>query len=181
MPSNHFILRHPLLFPPSIFPTSGSFQMSHLFTSGGQSIGASASASVLSMNISFRIHFIRIHWFDLLAVQGTLKSLLQHNLKASIIWCAASFMAQFSHPNMTTGKATALTIQTIVSKEMSLLFNMLSRFVIAFLPRNKCLLTSWLQSPSAVILEPRKIKSDRMFTHCKILVLVHIFTAQKPC
>ena len=95
--------------------------------------------------------------FDLLAVQGTLKSLLQHhNLKASILQCLAFFMVQLSHPNMTTGKAIALTIQTVVSKEMSLLFNMLSRLVIAFLPRSKRLLISWLESPSAVILEPPK-------------------------
>ena len=103
----------------------------------------------------------RIDKFDLLAVQGTLKSLLQdHNSKASILRCSAFFMAQFSHPYMTTGKTVALTIQTFVSKLMSLLFNMLSRFVIAFFPRSKCLLISWLQSPSAVILEPKKIKSD---------------------
>ena len=96
-------------------------------------------------------------------------------------WRSAFFMVQLSHPYMTTGKTTALTRRAFVGKVMSLLFKMLSRFIIAILPRNKCLLTSWLQSPSAVILEPRKIKSDRMFTHCKILVLVHIFTAQKPC
>ena len=174
----------------SSFPASGSFPMSWLFTSGGQSIGASASASVLSMNISFRIHFIRIHWFDLLAVQGTLKSLLQHNLKASIIWCAASFMAQFSHPNMTTGKATALTIQTIVSKEMSLLFNMLSRFVIAFPPRRKYLLISWLQSPSVVMLEPKKINLVTASTFSpsichvvmepNVMILVFLMLSFKP-
>ena len=97
--------------------------------------------------------------FDLLAVQGTLKSLLQHhNSKASILWCSAFFMVQLSHPYMTTGKTTALTRWTFVGKVMSLLFNMLSRLVITFLPRSKCLLISWLQSPSAVILEPPKIK-----------------------
>ena len=99
-------------------------------------------------------------WLDFLAVQGTLKSLLQHHSsKASILWCSAFFMVQFSHPYMTIGKTIALTIWTFVGKEMSLLFNMLSRLVIAFLPRSKCLLIAWLQSPSAVILEPLQIKS----------------------
>ena len=102
----------------------------------------------------------KIDWFDLLAVQGTLKILLQHHSsKASIIQHSAFFTVQLSHPYMTTGKTIALTRQTFVGKAMSLLFNMLSRFVIAFLPRSKGLLISWLQSPSAVILEPKKIKS----------------------
>ena len=101
-----------------------------------------------------------IDWFDLLAVQGTLKSLLQHhNSKASILWHSAFFMVHFSHPYMTTGKTVALTIQTFVGKVMSVFFNMLSRFVIAFLPRSDRLLISWLQSPSAVIMEPKKRKS----------------------
>ena len=127
--------------------------MSWLFASGGQSIGdsASASASVLPMNISFRID-----WLDLLAVQGTLKSLLQHHsLKSSVLQCSVFFMVQLSHPYMTIGKAIALTRRTFVGKVMSLLFNMLSSFVIAFLPRSKCVFISWLQSPFAVILEPR--------------------------
>ena len=99
-------------------------------------------------------------WFDLLAVQGTLKSLLQHhNSKASIFQCLAFFIVQLSHPYMTTGKTVALTRWTFVNKVISLLFYMLSTLVIAFLPRSKCLLISWLQSPSAVILEPIKIKS----------------------
>ena len=99
-------------------------------------------------------------WLDLLAVQGTLKSLLQHHsTNASVLQCSAFFIVQLSHPYMTTGKTIALTRQTFVSKVMSLLFNMLSRLVIAFLPRSKHLLISWLQSPSAVILEPKKIKS----------------------
>ena len=97
-------------------------------------------------------------WFDLLAVQGTLKSLL-YSSKASILWCSAFFIVQLSHPNMTTGKIIALTRRTIVGKVMSLLFNMLSRLVIAFLPRDKHLLISWLQSPSTEMLEPPKIKS----------------------
>ena len=102
----------------------------------------------------------RIDWFDLFAVQGILKSLLQHHSsKASILWCSAFFMAQLSHPYMTTGKNIALTIQAFARKMMSLLFNTLSRLVIAFLLRSKHLLISWLQSPSAVILEPKKIKS----------------------
>ena len=122
--------------------------MSQLFTSGGQSIGISASASVLPMNTQ-----------DLLAVQGTLKSLLQHNSsKASVLWRSAYFTVQLSHPYITTGKTIALPVQTFVGKVMSLLFNVLSKLVITFLPRSKCLLISWLQSPSAVILEPPKNK-----------------------
>ena len=106
-----------------------------------------------------------IDWFDLFAVQGTLKSLLQHHrLKASILWCSGFFMIQLSHLYMTTGKTIALTIQTFYGKVTSLLFNMLSRLVIAFLPRSKCLLISWLQSPSTVILEPKKVKSVVVFT-----------------
>ena len=102
----------------------------------------------------------RIDWLDLLAVQGTLKSLLQHHSsKASILWCSAFFTVQLSHPYITTGKTIAFTRRTLVGKVMSLLLNMLSRLVITFLPRSKGLLISWLQSPSAVILEPRKIKS----------------------
>ena len=129
--------------------------MSQFFASGGQSIGASASNEYSEL-ISFRID-----WLDLLAVQGTLKSLLQHHgSKPSILQHSAFFMVQLSHPYMTTSRKTiALTRWTFVSKVMSLLFNMLSRFVIAFLPRSKHLLTSWLQSPSAVILEPKKLKS----------------------
>ena len=109
----------------------------------------------LGILISFKID-----WLDLLAVQWTLKSLLKyHSSKASILRCSAFFTVQHSHPYMTTGKTIALTRWTFVGKVMSLLFNMLSRLIIAFLPRNKCLLISWLQSPSAVILEPPKIKS----------------------
>ena len=107
----------------------------------------------------------RMDWWDLLAVQGTLKSLLQHHSsKASIRQCSAFFTVQLSHPYMTTEKTIALTRWTFVGKLMSLLFNMLSRLVITFLPRSKCLLISWLQSLSAVILEPRKIKSDTVST-----------------
>ena len=107
----------------------------------------------------------RMDWLDLLAVQGTLKSLLpHHSSKASILWHSAFFIVQLSHPYMTTGKTIALTRWTFVGKVMSLLFNMLSRLVITFLPRNKHLLISWLQSPSAVILEPKNIKSDTVST-----------------
>ena len=119
----------------------------------------------LSFNISPSNEYsgliaFRIDWFDLLAVQWTLKSLLQHHSsKPSILWRSAFFMVQLSHPYMTTGKTIALTRWTFVGKVMSLLFNILSRFVIVFLPRSKHLLISWLQSPSAVILEPKKIKS----------------------
>ena len=113
-----------------------------------------------------------MNWFDLLAVQRTLKSLLQrHNSNASILPHSAFFMVQLSHSYMTTGKTIALTIQTFVGKMMSLLFNMLSRFLIAFLPRSKCLLISWLQSPSAVILEPKKIKSVTISTFSPTICL----------
>ena len=128
--------------------------MSQFFTSGGQSIGVSTSASVLPTNIQGLISF-RMDWLDLLAVQGTRKSLLQHHSsKASILRHSAFFTVQLSHPYMTTGKTIALIRRTFVGKVMSLLFNMLSRLVITFLPRTKRLLISWLQSPSAVILEP---------------------------
>ena len=117
------------------------------------------SFSISSSNEYSGLISFRIDWLDLLAVQGTLKSLLQHfSSKASILWCSAFFMVQLSHPYMTTGKTIALTRWTLVGKVMSLLFNMLSRLVIAFLPRSRCLLISWLQSPSAVILEPQKVK-----------------------
>ena len=133
-------------------PASGAFQMSQLFTSGGQSISFSFSIS-LSNEYSGLISF-RMDWLDLLAVQGTLKSLLHHqSSKTSILQCSAFFTVQLSYPFMITGKTIALTRQTFVGKVMYLLFNMLSRLVIAFLPRSKHLLISWLQSPSAVILE----------------------------
>ena len=155
MPSNNSC---PVVPFPSLLqscPASGSFQMSQFFASGGQSIGVSASASVLPMKYSGLISF-RIDWLDLLAVQRTFKSLLQHHSsKASILQCSAFLIVQLSHPYMTTGKNIALTRWTFVGKVMSLLFNMLSRFVIAFLPRSKCLLISRLQSPSAVILLSR--------------------------
>ena len=154
---------HPLSSPSPPAPNpSKSFPVSRLFSWGGQSISFSI---IPSKEIPGLISF-RMDWLDLLAVQGTLKSLLQcHISKASLIRCSAFFTVQLSRPYMTTGKTIALTRWTLVGKVMSLLLNMLSRLVITFLPRSKCLLISWLQSPSAVILEPRKIKSDTCF-HC---------------
>ena len=157
MSSNHLILHCPLLFLPSIFPSIKVFSSEsalHIrwpkYWSFSFSISPSSEYSGL---ISFNTD-----WFDL-ADQGTLKSLLQHHSsKASILQCSAFFIVQLSHPYMTTGKTIALTRQTFVGKVMSLLFNMLSRLVINFLPRSKCLLISWLQSPSAVILEAKKIQ-----------------------
>ena len=138
------------------FPASGSFPVSQFFTWGGQSIAVSASASVISMNTQGLISF-RMDWLNLLAVQGTHKSLLhRHSSKASVLRCSACFIVQLSHPYMTTGKTIALTTWTFVGKVISLLFNMLSRLVITFLPRTKRLLILWLQSPFAVILEPPK-------------------------
>ena len=159
MSSNHFILCHPILLPPSIFPSIRVFSNEsalHIRWPNYWSFNFSISPS----NEHPGLISFRVDWLDLLAVQGTLKSLLQHcNLKASILWCSAFFIAQLSHPYMTTGKTIALNRWTFVGKVMSLLFNMLSKLVIAFLPRSKC-----LQSPSAVILEPKKIKSDTVST-----------------
>ena len=139
--------------------------MSQFFTSGDQSIRASTFSISPSNEYSGLISF-RVNWVDLLAGQGTLKSLLQHHSsKASILPCPAFFMVQLSHPYMTARKTIALTIWTFVGKVMSLHFNMLSRLVITFLPRSKRLLISWLQSPSAVILEPPKHKVCHCF-HC---------------
>ena len=148
VPSNHLILCCPLLSLP--FASIKVFSSELAFISGDLSIGTSASASILPMNTQGLFPF-RIDWFDLLAVQGTLKSLLQHhNSKASVLWCSAFFMVQLSHPYMTTGKTIALTKETLVSKMMSLLLNTMSRLFIAFLPRSKHLLISWPQLPSAV-------------------------------
>ena len=141
------------------FPASGSFPMSWFFASGGQSIGISASTSVLPMNIQDWSSLGWTGWIPL-TIQRTLKSLLQHrSSKASILWPSGFFTVQLSHPYMTTRKTIALTRWTFVGKAMSLFFNMLSKLVITFLPRSKSLLISWLQSPSAVILEPKKVKS----------------------
>ena len=164
MPSSHLTLCHPLLLLPSIFPSIRVFPDESAlwirwlkYWSFSFSLGPSNEYSGL---VSFKID-----WFDLLAVQGTLKSLLQHHSsKASILQCSAFFIVQLSCPYMTTGKTIALPRQTFVGKVMSLLFNMLSRLVITFLPTSKHLWILWLQSPSAVILEPKKLKSDCF--HC---------------
>ena len=156
MPSNHLILCCPLSSCLQSFPASGSFPVSHFFASGGRSIGSFSFSISHSNEYSGLISF-RMDWLDLLAVQGTLKSLLQHHSsKASILWFSAFFMVQLSYPCMSTGKTMALTIWTFVDEAMPLDFNMLSRLVIALLPRSKHLLISWLQSPPAVILSPRK-------------------------
>ena len=155
MPSNHLILLCPCLILPSIFPSIGIFSKEsdlHIrwpkYWSFSFSISPSSEYSGL---ISFRMDLL-----DLLAVQGTLKSLLQHHSsKAPLLWCSAFLIVQLSHPYTTSGKTIALTRQTFVDKVMFLLFNMLSRLVITFLPKSKLLLISWLQSPSAVILEPQ--------------------------
>ena len=135
------------------FPESGSFPVSQLFTSDGQSIGVSASASVLPMNIQ---DWFPLGWTGWISLLSKGLSRVHHSSKASILQCSAFFMVQLSYLYMSTGKTIALTRQAFVSKVMSLLFNMMSRFIIAFLPWSKHLLISWLQSPSAVILEPRK-------------------------
>ena len=157
MPYNHLILCHPLLLLPSIFPSIRVFSNEsglHIRWPKYWSFSISPSNEYSGL-ISFRID-----WLDLLAIQETLNSLLQHHSsKASILLHSAFFIVHFSHPFITTGKTIALTRQTFVGKVMSLLFNMLSRLVIVFLPRKKHLLISWLQSSSAVILEPPKIKS----------------------
>ena len=143
---------------PQSFPASGSFPRSQLFASGGQSFNISPSNEHPGL-------IFRMDWLDLLAVQRTLKSLLQHHSsKSSMLQCSAFFTVQLSHPYMTTGKTIALTRWTFVGKVMSLRFNMLSRLVMTFLPKSKYLLISWWQSPSVVILEPRKIKSATVFT-----------------
>ena len=141
------------------FPASASFPVSQVFASGGQIIGVSASSLVLPMTIQDWFPLGWIGWISF-SVQGTLKTILQHHSsKSSVLWHWAFFIIQLSLLYMTTGKTIALTRWTFVGKVMSLLFNMLSRLVIAFLPRSKCLLISWLQSPSAVIWSPQRIKS----------------------
>jgi len=157
MPSKHFILCCSFLFLPSIFPSIRVFSNESVLRIRWPKDWSSSFSP--SNEYSGLISF-RMDWLDLLVVQGTLKSVLQHHSsKAPIFRCSAFFKVQLSHPYMTTGKTIALTRWTFVGKVMSLLFNMVSRLVITFLPRSKCLLTSWLQSPSAVILEPKKIKS----------------------
>ena len=153
MPSNHLILCHPFLFLPSIFPSIRVFSNESALCIRWPKYW-SFSYSISPSNEYSELMSFRMDWLDLLAVQGTLKRLLQqHSSKASILRCSAFFTVQLSHPYMTTGKI-ALTRRTFVGKVMSLLLNMLCRLVITFLPRSKRLLISWLQSPSAVILEP---------------------------
>ena len=163
MPSSHLILCRPLLLLPTIPPSIRVFSNeSTIYMRWPKywSLSFSISPSNEHPGLIFRMD-----WWDLLAVQETLKSLLQHHSsKASILWHSAFFTVQLSHPYTTTGKTIALTRQTFVGKVMSLLFNMLSRLVITFFPRSKRLLISWLHSPSAVILEPKKIKPDTAST-----------------
>ena len=156
MPSNHLILYQSLLLLPSIFPSIRVFSNETTLPMRWPKYWI-FSFSISPCNEYSGLISFRSDWFDLLAVQGTLKSLQHHNSKASILQHSAFFMVQLSHPYMTTRRTIALTVQTFVSKGLSLLFNVLSRFVIIFLPRSKCLLISWLQSPSAVILEPKEI------------------------
>ena len=153
MPSNHFIFCHPLLLLPSIFSSIKVFSKESVLCIRWPKYWSFSFSISPSNEYSGLISF-RMDWLDLLVVKGTLKSLLQHHSsKMSILWSSAFFIVQLSHPYMTTGKTLALTKWTFVGKVMSLLFNMLFRLVIAFLPRSKCLLISWLQAPSTVILE----------------------------
>ena len=161
MPSNYLIFCPPFSSCLQSFPASWSFLMSHYFTSGGQSIRVSASASVLSLNTQDWFHLEWTDWISLL-YKGFSRVFSNTSSKASILWCSTFFMVQLLHQYVTTGKTIALTRCTFVGKVISLLFNMLSRFVIDFLPRSKRALISWLQSPSAVILEPKKIKSVKI-------------------
>ena len=170
MPSNHLILCCLLLLLPPIPPSIRVFSNESAFCIRWPKHW-SFSFNISPSNEHLGLIFFRMDWLDLLAVQGTLKSLLQHNSsKVSIFRCSAFFIAQLLHPYMTTGKTIALTRQTFVGKVVSLLFNMLSRLVITFLPRSKSLLISWLQSPSAVILEPPKNKVSHCF-HCSPIYL----------
>src|SRR5574340_937461 len=160
IPSSHLILCHPLLLLPPIPPSIRVFSSESTLRTRWPKYWSFSFSIIPSKEIPRLISF-RMDWLDLLAVQGTLKSLLQHHSsKVSILWCSAFFTVQLSHPYLTTGKTIALTRWTFIGKVMSLLLNVRSRLVITFLPRSKHLLISWLQSPSAVILEPPKIKSD---------------------
>ena len=163
MKTNHLILCHPLLLLPSIFPSIRVFSNESALPIRWPKYW-SFSFSISPSNEYLQLIFFRIDWFDLLAVQRTLKSLQHHSSKASILWHSVFFIIHLSYPYMTTGKNIALTRWTFVGKVISLLFNTLSRFVIAFLPRSKHLLISWLQSPSAVILEPKEIVCH--YFHC---------------
>ena len=164
MPSSHLILCHPLLLLPPIPPSIRVFSNESTLHMRGPKYW-SFSFSIIPSKVHPGLVSFRIDWLDLLAVQGTLKSLLQHHSsKPAILRHSAFLTVQLSHPYMTTGKTIALTRRIFVGKVMSLLLNILSRLVITFLPRSKRLLISWLQSPSAVILEPKKIKSATVYT-----------------
>ena len=186
MPSNRLILCCPLLLLPSIFPSIRVFSNESAFRIRWPKYW-SFSFSISPSNERPGLIYFRMDWLDLLAVQATLKSLLQHHSsKASTLRHSAFFIVQLSHPYMITGKTIALTRQTFVGKVISLLYNILSRLVITFLPRSKRLLISWLQSPSAVILEPQKVKSDKVsivspsisyiYTYVHIYMYVYIYT-----
>ena len=163
LPSNHLILCHPLLLLPSIFPSITVFSNESALHIRWPKYW-SFSFTISPSNEHPGLISFRMDWLNLLAVQGTLKSLLQHHSsKASVLQSSAFFIVQFSHPYMTTGKATALTRWAFVDKVMPLLFNMLSKLVITFLVRSKCFFISWLQSSSAVILEPKKNKVSHRF------------------
>ena len=163
MPSNHLILCHPLLLLPSIFPKIRVFSNESALHIKWPKYW-SFSFNISPSNEHPRLISFRMDCLDLLAVQGTLKSLLQHHTSKASILCSALFRVHLSHPYMTTGKTIALTRQSFVGKVMSLLFNMLSTLAITFLPRSMHLLIAWLQSPSTVILEPKKIKSGTVST-----------------
>ena len=164
MPSSHLILGHPLFLLPPVPPSIRVFPNESTLRMRWPKYWSFTFSIISSKEIPGLISF-RMDWLDLPVVQGILKSLLQHHSsKASILQHSVFFTVQLSHPYMTTGKIIALTRWTLVSKVMSLLLNMLSRLVITFLPRSKCLLISWLQSPFAVILEPQKINSDTVST-----------------
>ena len=165
MPSIHLVLCRPLLLLPLIFPSVRVFSNESVLSIKWPQY-QSFSFSISPSNEHLGLISFRMDWFDLLAVQGALNSLLQHHSsKTSILQHSAFLIVQLSHPYMTTGKTIALTRRTFVDEVMSLLYNMLSRLVIAFLPRSKHLLISWLQSPSAVILETQKNKVSHCF-HC---------------
>jgi len=169
MPSNHLILCCPLLLPPSVLPSIRVFSNKSVLRIKSPEYWSFSFSISPSHEYSGLISFM-MDWSDLLAVQGTFKSLLQHHSsKASILQCSAFFMVQISHPYMIIEKSITLTRRNFVGKVMSLLFNMLSRLVIAFLPRSKCLLISWLQSSSAVIWGPPKIKS------LTVSIVFHLF------
>ena len=173
MPSNHLILCRPLLLLPSIFPTIRVFSNELALRIRCPKYW-SFSFNISPSNEHLGLTSFRTDWLDIPAIQGSLKSLLQHHSsKASILQCSAFFIVQLSHPYMTTGKTIALTRWTFVGKVISLLFNMLCRLVITFLPMSKHLLISWLQSPSAVIWEPRKIKSATISTVSPSICIVY--------